>query len=140
MTDFDPAVFGPPGVRVGTAERERAAAALGDHFAAGRLDLDEYDERVRRAYAAKTAADLLELFADLPRPAPPAPALPPPRRSRPRAFVPALVVAVLVFAVAVAATTHMVPFFVFPVLFFLFIRSQRGFGPPGFGGHRHHRI
>ena len=64
MTDFDPAVFGSPSVRVGTAEREQAAAALGDHFAAGRLELDEYDERVSRVYAAKTAADLIVREAD----------------------------------------------------------------------------
>lgn len=73
MTDFSPAVFGPPAVRVGTAEREQAAEALGRHFAAGRLDLDEYDDRVGRAYAAKTTDELTILFADLPNRHPPQP-------------------------------------------------------------------
>ena len=33
----------------------------------GRLSLDEYDERVRDAYAAKTYGELLVLVADVPR-------------------------------------------------------------------------
>ncbi|WP_227983249.1 DUF1707 SHOCT-like domain-containing protein [Nocardia spumae] len=133
MTDFDPAVFGPPTVRVGTAEREQAAAALGDHFAAGRLDLDEYDDRVSRAYTAKTTGDLIALFADLPRPQPVPPA-PPPRPSRGRRpLMPALLLATLVLAIVVAATTHMVPFFIFPALIFLVIHGRGRFGPPGYG-------
>jgi hypothetical protein len=42
------------------------AAALGEHMAAGRLTLAEYEERVSRAYAAKTYGDLAELTTDLP--------------------------------------------------------------------------
>uniref|UniRef100_UPI001C243A1D DUF1707 SHOCT-like domain-containing protein n=1 Tax=Nocardia alni TaxID=2815723 RepID=UPI001C243A1D len=71
MNDSNPVPFGSPAVRIGTAEREQAAAALGEHFAAGRLEVDEYDDRVGRAYTAKTNADLAALFSDLPRPAPP---------------------------------------------------------------------
>lgn len=56
----------PGGLRIGTLEREQAATALAAHFAAGRLDTDEFDARVRQAYLAKTAADLAPLFADLP--------------------------------------------------------------------------
>ncbi|AOW93442.1 hypothetical protein BFN03_14455 [Rhodococcus sp. WMMA185] len=56
----------PGGIRIGTVERERAATALTEHFAAGRLDTDEFDTRVRQAYLAKTVADLSVLFADLP--------------------------------------------------------------------------
>jgi len=55
-----------PAVRIGDRERERAVAHLGRAFAEGRLDLDEYDERVASAYSAKTASDLLHLTADLP--------------------------------------------------------------------------
>ncbi|WP_062999299.1 DUF1707 SHOCT-like domain-containing protein [Nocardia mikamii] len=140
MTDFDPAVFGSPSVRVGTAEREQAAAALGDHFAAGRLELDEYDERVSRAYAAKTAADLIVLFSDLPRPQPAPPARPSREARRPRPVFPALLLAAVVVAVVIVATTHMIPFFVFPALFFLFIHHRRGYGPPRYGPHRHYRV
>src|SRR5690242_14514404 len=64
-------------MRIGNAEREQAVAALGDHFAQGRLSPDEFEERMTTAYAARTAADLDRLFDDLPRPAPPPPVLPP---------------------------------------------------------------
>ena len=61
---------GPGMLRIGDAERVAAATALGDHFAAGRLDQAEFDERLGRAYAARTYADLEPLFADLPQPHP----------------------------------------------------------------------
>ncbi|MGW4533147.1 DUF1707 SHOCT-like domain-containing protein [Nocardia sp. NPDC004340] len=138
MTDFDPAVYGPPTVRVGTAEREQAAAALGEHFAAGRLDLDEYDDRVGRAYAAKTAGELAVLFGDLPRPQPPAPqvqaAPPAPRRALP--LVPVGAGALVALALVFAIVTHIFPFFLFPVLFFVFARGRRGYG---YHGPRYHR-
>lgn len=41
--------------RIGDAERERTAALLGEHVGAGRLELAEFEERVRSAYAARTA-------------------------------------------------------------------------------------
>ncbi|MGV9662017.1 DUF1707 SHOCT-like domain-containing protein [Nocardia niigatensis] len=133
MTDFDPAVYGPSTVRVGTAEREQAAAALGEHFAAGRLDVAEYDERVGRAYAAKTVGELAVLFADLPRPQTPAPQIltPPgaPRRALPLAPIGAGVL--VVFLIGFAVVTHFFPFFLFPVLFFIFARGRRGYGYRG---------
>jgi hypothetical protein len=55
-------------VRIGYAEREAAVAALGEHLAAGRLDPDEYSSRVEAATAARSRAELVPLFADLPRP------------------------------------------------------------------------
>lgn len=54
-------------MRIGDAEREAAVRELGEHYAAGRLDAAEYEERTAAAYAARTAADLAPLFADLPR-------------------------------------------------------------------------
>ncbi|RLK61227.1 DUF1707 SHOCT-like domain-containing protein [Actinokineospora cianjurensis] len=57
-------------IRVGTSEREQAVAALADHLANGRLDLAEYEQRVTEAAAARTRADLLALFDDLPEPGP----------------------------------------------------------------------
>jgi Domain of unknown function (DUF1707)/TM2 domain len=56
-----------PPVRIGNAEREAAARELGEHYAAGRLDAGEYEERTTAAYAARTAEDLAPLFGDLPR-------------------------------------------------------------------------
>jgi TM2 domain-containing membrane protein YozV len=54
-------------VRIGNAEREAAVRELGEHYATGRLDATEYEERTTAAYAARTADDLEPLFADLPR-------------------------------------------------------------------------
>jgi len=56
--------------RVGTADRERAVALLGEHWQAGRLDPAEHELRVTRAKAAVTRADLDVLFADLPETGP----------------------------------------------------------------------
>jgi hypothetical protein len=58
----------PRPIRIGDAEREQAVQALGDHFAQGRLEPHEFEERMTAAYAARTAADLEVLFDDLPRP------------------------------------------------------------------------
>src|SRR5207244_162233 len=44
----------PTDLRVSDQERERAAAEIREHFAAGRLDADELAERLERAYAART--------------------------------------------------------------------------------------
>lgn len=57
-------------VRIGTAEREDATRALGEHFAQGRLEIDEYESRVSAALTAATRADMRPLFADLPEPHP----------------------------------------------------------------------
>ena len=54
-------------MRIGNAEREAAVRELGEHYAAGRLDAVEYEERTAAAYAARTGDDLAPLFADLPR-------------------------------------------------------------------------
>jgi hypothetical protein len=65
-----------PRLRASDADRERTVERLRRHHADGRLDLDEFSERMERAYEAKTLAELDELMSDLPaeatRPAPPA--------------------------------------------------------------------
>lgn len=55
-------------LRAGDADRAAVATLLGRHMADGRLTVAEYDERVARAYAARTYGDLAELTADLPTP------------------------------------------------------------------------
>jgi len=57
----------PPHVRVSDAERERVASDLREHFAQGRLDAEEFEERLTRAYGARTADELESLQTDLPR-------------------------------------------------------------------------
>ncbi|TKJ26487.1 hypothetical protein A6V29_03520 [Blastococcus sp. CCUG 61487] len=60
-----------PHLRAADAVRAALAAVLGEHMAAGRLTVAEYEERLARAYAATTYGELGELTADLPRGAPP---------------------------------------------------------------------
>src|SRR5207247_11077364 len=63
-----------PELRASDAEREAVAQELRDHAAAGRLDPDELEERLTRAYSAKTHGELEGLTTDLPAAAPaPAP-------------------------------------------------------------------
>jgi uncharacterized membrane protein len=57
-------------LRLSDAEREEAIARLGEHYAAGRLDKDEYDERSDAVWSARTRGDLRPVFADLEAPAP----------------------------------------------------------------------
>jgi uncharacterized protein DUF1707/TM2 domain-containing protein len=61
---------GPDALRIGTQEREDAVRVLGEHFAAGRLQVDEYEKRVTDALESQTRGDLRPLFADLPAPYP----------------------------------------------------------------------
>jgi Flp pilus assembly protein TadB len=80
-------------IRVGDRERADAAERLSAHAAAGRLTIEELEERLERAERAVVASDLRALETDLPAPAPAV-------RSRP-AWSPSL--AALVLA-CVAAT------------------------------------
>lgn len=57
-------------VRVGDAERDAAAAQLREHYTAGRLTLDELNERLDQVFAARTRADLNAVTRDLPYVAP----------------------------------------------------------------------
>ena len=53
-------------VRIGDADREAIAAQLREHYADGRLTLDELNERLDQTFAAKTKADLDVVLRDLP--------------------------------------------------------------------------
>ena len=55
-----------PHLRAADADRAAVAEVLGTHMSAGRLTVAEFDERLSRAYAAKTYGELDELTADLP--------------------------------------------------------------------------
>jgi hypothetical protein len=57
-------------IRVSDAERTEMADGLAAHFAEGRLNQAEFDERVAQAMNAKTRGDLSGLFDDLPEPGP----------------------------------------------------------------------
>ena len=56
----------PLEVRVSDDERERVAAEIREHFAQGRLDVEELSDRLERVYAARTRRDLDAARAELP--------------------------------------------------------------------------
>ena len=53
-------------IRVGDAERDAAATQLREHYATGRLTLDELNERLDQTFRARTGADLRAVMRDLP--------------------------------------------------------------------------
>lgn len=55
-----------PHLRAADADRAAVATVLGEHMAAGRLTVAEYEERLASAYAAKTYGELDALTTDLP--------------------------------------------------------------------------
>jgi Domain of unknown function (DUF1707) len=70
------------GIRASREDREAVVAVLRDAYVAGRLTLDEFDERTSAAYAGRTWGELRGLTADLPgapevSAEPPGPAAPP---------------------------------------------------------------
>ena len=54
-------------IRASDAEREEVITALRSHAGDGRLDVEELDQRIEGAYAAKTRRELVALTDDLPR-------------------------------------------------------------------------
>jgi hypothetical protein len=56
-----------PHLRAADTDREAVAAVLGRALSDGRLTVEEYDERLAKAYAAKTYGELDQLTTDLPR-------------------------------------------------------------------------
>ncbi|HZR53232.1 MAG TPA: DUF1707 domain-containing protein [Streptosporangiaceae bacterium] len=57
---------GDPRIRAADADRDRAAALLREHHAAGRLTAGEFHDRLEKAIDARTMGELDELMADLP--------------------------------------------------------------------------
>jgi hypothetical protein len=126
---------GAGGYRVGDADRNRIADLLKEAHAAGYLTLEEADERLGSALAARTRGELDRLVADLPPewrasqdPAR-APATRPPRQRAmvsPGAvwLVPLLVVVAGLLTLAVL--TRGVYFFPWPLLWILFFFGRRG--------------
>jgi hypothetical protein len=102
-------------LRIGDDERSRAAERLAEHAAAGRLTVEELEQRLERANAAVYARDLQALEADLP--GPPAP--------RPPVHLPWLPVLLLVAAIAgsIAVGHPLPPLFI--LAFFLWRRLAR---------------
>jgi hypothetical protein len=76
VDDAEDHVANGPDLRIGDADRETTAARLREHYAQGRLTLEEFNQRIDAAFAATTQSQLSTLTRDLPRLA--APQAPPP--------------------------------------------------------------
>lgn len=55
-----------PEIRASDSDRDRTAALLREHHAAGRLTPDEFGDRLDRTYAAKTVGEIHGVLKDLP--------------------------------------------------------------------------
>ena len=121
-------------LRMSDAERERAAAELGEHYAQGRLTVEEHSERLDRIWAARTRGELGPIFADLPgRGAGPTPT----RRAttgRRLGGLPTPLVVLVAVLVAVAVLTHLPLLVVGLLVWFLLVRRGSCGGRP----HRAH--
>src|SRR5258707_4242505 len=53
-------------IRASDQDRDRTANVLREHHAVGRLDAEEFNERLDQAFSAKTMGELEALTADLP--------------------------------------------------------------------------
>lgn len=84
-------------VRIGDAERDEAVGLLQEHHIAGRLSVEEMDERVTAALSASKQSDIARLLSDLP-----SLKSEPERRSSRRAFVILPVIAIAIGAGAFA--------------------------------------
>jgi DNA-binding MarR family transcriptional regulator len=73
-----------PGMRAGDADRDAVAAALSQHFAHGRLALDELTARLDATLTATTYGELSEVTQDLPDLTVPPTPVSPSRRKRAR--------------------------------------------------------
>jgi hypothetical protein len=114
-----------PNMRVSHAERTDVADRLSKHYGDGRLDEEEFNERLDRAMKAKTQSDLDGLFDDLPEPEAPRTVARPnaePRPAGPRRF-PRIAFLALVVILAIMVGQWLAHPFVFPFA---------GFWPIGF--------
>jgi len=130
-----------PDLRIGDAERERAASQLAEHYAVGRLTQEEHAERLDRIWAARTQAELDPVFVDLPghtRATPPpwqqAAARPGTGRRRPGRGIPGPLLVLLVVLGLVAVVTNFPLILIGLGVWFFFLRGSCG--PRSGGGHQ----
>jgi ferric-dicitrate binding protein FerR (iron transport regulator) len=122
-------------LRIGDAEREQAATALGEHYAQGRITADEHAERLEQIWSARTRAELQPVFRDLPGPARRTTAVDRPSRTRRGGYRPPLF-AVLAILLVLTVITHK-PLILLGILLAVFVISRRRhrFAAHGRGAH-----
>ena len=111
-------------LRVSDAERQAVTDRLAEHFADGRLDRAEFDDRVGRAMNAKTRADLSGLFTDLPETGAPAVADHPLGRRRRHPVMLLVLLVLLIMAPALAVLPWL--WIAFLVVALLFVTGTLG--------------
>lgn len=125
-------------VRIGDAERDNAATTLGEHFAAGRLSMEEFDERAEQVSAARFERDLTHMFHDLPQAAAVAEPKESARRKGWRKIAPTIMWALPVVALGLLMVTVLIgaPWLLFMAFWFF---ALGGFGNWGstWGGYHH---
>ena len=126
-----------PRLRIADSDRERAMADLAMHYADGRLDHEEYDERLDAIWTARTRADLAVLFSDLPRPAVTSPPARTPQQRDRRGFRLPLLPVLALLVVLSMITNAPVWLLIFPLMFFQGRRHGRGCAPAR--GHTDYR-
>lgn len=128
---------GPHGadVRASDVDRDATAKILRQHYAEGRLDGQEFNERIDHCYAAKYVGELKVLTSDLPREEAPKPAPEPASdsyrryRGRPPGWKLAVVLPIVVALIVISALTGTHLFFLaWPLFFFFFFRPFGRFG------------
>jgi len=108
-------------LRVSDAERDQVVAQLSRHTADGRLSLEEFEQRVEHALAAKTRGDLDATLGGLPLPSPRAA-----RRPRIDLWAPMRLVAMLALvALAIVTLGAWVLWIVVPVAWCRLNRGSR---------------
>jgi hypothetical protein len=113
-----------PRMRAGDKDRQRIVELLGKNFGEGRLTVEEFDERVVRAHAARYLDELPTLTADLPgEPEPHRRPTRPPRRVPANVFV--FLIAMLLAVSMVSAAVQLAPPLFALFLVFLFLRHRR---------------
>ena len=125
-----------PRMRIADSDRERAMADLAQHYTDGRLDHEEYDERLDAIWTARTRADLAVLFSDLPRtPVPRAlPAAPVPTARGPRFRFPFLPVLAILIVLSVIAEAPLV-LLIIPMIWFARRRRRPAHPPRNWSAH-----
>ena len=115
-----------PNQRAADADREAISERLRRHHAEGRLDAEEFQERVDRCYQAKTIGELDQLVTDLP-PEPTSPGRFHLQRLRMVPLLPIVIAIVAIGAVTGGHHGHFGFWLVVPlVLLFRFFVWRRG--------------
>lgn len=114
----------PGAIRASDQDRHDAISRLSEHYAQGRLDLEEFSVRMESAQRATYLEDLVPLFADLPEQRPVAL---PYGAGRHRRWLPFAVLAVVLLAVLAMTHGHF-PWLLVPFVWFVAARH------PAWGG------